>query len=266
MFMPKLFLYFPLLLSVVVVAAPQSSKKNPEEPSQSTKANQEKKDQSGPTSPSDIQQIRQDSKPQTQNSQSKEANADKQPHDWIDKLNAISTLIIAMFTLALFLVVLFQLKDYRARERAWIMVELEPVPGAGGIIHGDEISKGVVTKNTSFNVRIYCTNDGKAPAWITEKRACIDIANKLPTKPNWNNVDIVQAAPEPVAVGGKSKPKDCGLTCPKAKDSGEMIIIYGIIKYRDPFKTKRTTSFAYRLRIDDTLERLSGYPKYNEHT
>src|SRR2546428_8733280 len=125
------------------------------------------------------------------------------------------------------------------------MVELEPVPGAGGIIHGDEISKGVVTKNTSFNVRIYCTNDGKAPAWITEKRACIDIANKLPTKPNWNNVDIVQAAPEPVAVGGKSKPKDCGLTCPKAKASGAMIINYGIIQYLAYFISNIYTRFEH---------------------
>ena len=201
-------------------------------------------------------------------SQSKEANADKQPHDWIDKLNAISTLIIAMFTLALFLVVLFQLKDYRARERAWIMVEVEPMPGAGPIWDGETMSREVrdlIVGNTTFTARIICKNDGKAPAWITEKHACLDIVDFLPKTPDWGRTQPIQIEPEPLSVGQIGKPKDEALMCKRPREQGKIVILYGIINYRDTFGGCRSTSFGYEVRDDGVLERLP-YPEYNENT
>jgi hypothetical protein len=152
-------------------------------------------------------------------------------------------------------------------ERAWIMVQVKPIPGiSSGIFDGEQIMKDIISHSTSFSVRILCKNDGRTPAWITEKRACIDVVDSLPDKPNWETVDIIQSEPEPVPVGKKSKPKDQGLHCNKGRDFGKMMVVYGIVKYRDIFAADRSTSFGYEVRVDGALERLACYPEYNKNT
>jgi hypothetical protein len=48
---------------------------------------------------------------------------------------------------------------------------------------------------------------------------------------------------------------------------GFLAVIYGVVKYRHLFSDKEVqTTFGYRINIGGELERLSGYPKYNENT
>jgi hypothetical protein len=153
-------------------------------------------------------------------------------------------------------------------ERAWIMVEVEPVPGAGPIWDGETMTREVMdlrAGNTTFTARIICKNDGKAPAWITEKHACLDIVDSLPKTPDWGRIQPIQMEPEPLSVGQIGKPKDEALTCKRPREQGKIVILYGIIKYRDTFRANRTTSFGYKVRDDGALERLP-YAKYNENT
>lgn len=153
-------------------------------------------------------------------------------------------------------------------ERAWIMVDIVRVPGMGGIIDGwgSEMGVGpVVTENTAFRSRIICRNDGKTPAWITEKRAGLDIIDSLPEIPDWTRAAVMQVALEPISVGQVSNPQDETLICKRGRALGKMTILYGIVKYRDPFGANRTTTFGYEVRDDGSLERLP-YPKYNENT
>jgi len=153
-------------------------------------------------------------------------------------------------------------------ERAWIMVDVERVPGMGGItdLSGTEMGVGPVrTEGTGFRARIVCRNDGKAPAWITEKRACLDIVESIPESPDWTRTNLIQAAPEPLSVGQVSKPTDETLICKRGRALGKMTILYGIVKYRDPFGENRSTSFGYQVRDDGSLERLPNL-EYNENT
>lgn len=153
-------------------------------------------------------------------------------------------------------------------ERAWVMVEVEQMPGSGGIWDGQTMTREVrdlIAGNTTFTARIICKNDGKAPAWITEKHACLDIVDFLPKTPDWGRTQPIQIEPEPLSVGQIGKPKDEALLCKRPREKGKMVILYGIIKYRDTFGDNRTTSFGYKVRDDGVLERLP-YPKYNENT
>jgi hypothetical protein len=151
-------------------------------------------------------------------------------------------------------------------ERAWVMVELEPAPGYSGPFEGEDVMLDIVTQTTSMAVRIVCKNDGRTPAWITEKRAYLDVVDALPLVPNFEFAQVIQTEPEPLAVGEKGRPKEAGLIRKKGRDAGKLTVIYGIVKYRDVFSDNRTTTFAYKVRVDGALERLGGYPKYNYQT
>ncbi len=152
-------------------------------------------------------------------------------------------------------------------ERAWIMVDVDRVPGVGGLtdLQGIEMGVGPVrTEGTGFRARIVCRNDGKTPAWITEKRAGLDILDSIPESPDWSRTTQIQVAPEPISVGQESKPHDETLFSKRGRALGKITILYGIVKYRDPFGANRSTSFGYRVQDDGSLERLPN-PKYNEN-
>jgi len=152
-------------------------------------------------------------------------------------------------------------------ERAWIMVDVDRVPGMGGVMdgHGSEMGVGpVMTESTGFRARITCRNDGKTPAWITEKRAGLDILDSIPESPDWSRTTQIQVAPEPISVGQASEPHDETLFSKRGRALGKITILYGIVKYRDPFGANRSTSFGYRVQDDGSLERLPN-SKYNEN-
>jgi hypothetical protein len=151
-------------------------------------------------------------------------------------------------------------------ERAWVLVDLVPPSAVGTIYDGESLVRDIFTKTTTCNVRILCTNHGSTPAWITEKRACVDVVESLPATPNWDALEIIDPELEPLAVGRKTELQDANLICQKAREDGKMVVVYGIVKYRDVFAPDRTTTFGYRVRVDGVLTRLTGYPEYNRNT
>lgn len=62
-------------------------------------------------------------------------------------------------------------------ERAWIMVELDWVPGYPKVVLGGSSDIGA---HTSAAIRFLYTNEGKTIAWIDEKLACFQIIKELP--------------------------------------------------------------------------------------
>jgi hypothetical protein len=158
-----------------------------------------------------------------------------------------------------------------ASERAWIMVDIAPAPGWGGKVHGtigDHVAKGIHTQTTSFALRVISRNEGKAPAWIIEKRICVDIRNaSLPTIPDLDSIQTRDYEPQPVAVGKEGIPAwDITPSCDGHEDVGRTTVIYGAIIYRDPFSESHITTFGYSIAPDGQLKRLEGLPKYNENT
>jgi len=158
-----------------------------------------------------------------------------------------------------------------ASERAWIMVDILPPPGWGekvrGIV-GDHIINGIHTQTTSVALRIVSRNEGKAPAWIIEKRVCVEIRNaSLPPIPDLDSIQTREYEPQPVAVGKEAIPPwDITPSCDGHEGMGQTTVIYGVIVYRDPFSEGHTTTFGYWVAPDGQLRRLEGLLKYNENT
>jgi hypothetical protein len=151
-------------------------------------------------------------------------------------------------------------------ERAWIMVDIDPVPGLGGGRMLGGMENETHTQVTSAQFRITCRNEGKTPAWITEKRACLKIMNgSPPVNPDLNSTKVIQYEPEPLAVGKETR-RDGSLTYEGWENLGQITIIYGVIKYRDVFADSRSTVFGYVLTVDNRFERLTGLPEYNKNT
>jgi hypothetical protein len=158
-------------------------------------------------------------------------------------------------------------------ERAWVMVDLDKVPGAGFFLYGSTVERGEKRYHASVRVRCICTNQGKTPAKIIEKRAALILVtpdNPLLLIPN---LDIEIEDPVPHYLQPEREHKSdwaptAQLSVPA--DEGDMVtffVIYGVVKYRHLFSEQIVhTTFGYRVRVDSVLERLIDYPKYNENT
>jgi hypothetical protein len=150
-------------------------------------------------------------------------------------------------------------------ERAWVMVDVEQVPGQGiRTVHTDLLTN---EQSTMIYARLICKNDGKTPAWITEKRAGLKIIgphDKLPTEPELDSLGVWQREPEPLGVGRDSKKE----ITPQAKGTegfDDSAILYGAIFYRDVFGRERKTVFGYRVTLGNEFKRLIE-SRYNENT
>jgi hypothetical protein len=150
-----------------------------------------------------------------------------------------------------------------ASERAWVMVSLDRVPGVGLL--------GDATDSVLARIRCICSNQGKTPAKILEKRAALVLVredNPLPLVPN---LDIEIEDPIPHYLQSTQEyESDWTLTvnsAPSPEDMVTFLVIYGVVKYRHLFSDQIVhTTFGYRIRVDRVLERLIDYPKYNENT
>jgi len=71
------------------------------------------------------------SEPSKHPSKDETADTAQHPHDWIDKLNAFSTFVIAAFTIFLFWGVVLQIRTSRHIERAWLTIKV------GDIVQGE---------------------------------------------------------------------------------------------------------------------------------
>jgi hypothetical protein len=99
-----------------------------------------------------------------------EANQSNHAHDWIDNLNAFSTLIIAVFTILLFVGVVFQVSTSRDTERAWIIANLiEMAPPVGFVpASGNNLETHTAGCNQRNVFSRSFKNTGNTPARLVE--------------------------------------------------------------------------------------------------
>jgi len=150
-------------------------------------------------------------------------------------------------------------------ERAWVMVDVDWIPGMGRGFVGRTVAGRSTTENMTVIVRLTYKNEGRSPAWIAEKRANVKALHSLPAKPDLDSAEVIQREPEPLAIGRELK-KDITLTC-NERDADDTAVVYGVVRYRDAFGENRETTFGYVVRLGQgTFERLAGYPEYNKYT
>jgi len=76
-------------------------------------------------------------------------------------------------------------------ERAWVTVDLDKVPGIGTVSEGSHRdSSGEMSHDTSVRVRCICSNHGKTPAKVIEKRCCLLVVTAADPLPQIPNLDI----------------------------------------------------------------------------
>jgi hypothetical protein len=151
-------------------------------------------------------------------------------------------------------------------ERAWIMVDLERVPGVGRILHNTTIEHGGPERHSvAARIRCVCTNQGKTPAKILEKRAALILVtadNPLPLEPNLE-ISLEDAAPHYLQSRDGCK-REWTLYADGIEEIGATPVVYGVVKYTHLFSDQEFYStFGYRITESGEYERLSGYPKYN---
>jgi hypothetical protein len=97
-------------------------------------------------------------------------------------------------------------------ERAWVMVEIK---GKVGVVVGTP--QGVET--TAVDAVLVSTNQGKTPAWVTEKHLRLAIVNSPPADPT-AGLEPFEMVPEPLAVGAQSTSKLHRIHCMGQKNPG----------------------------------------------
>jgi hypothetical protein len=146
-------------------------------------------------------------------------------------------------------------------ERAWVMVSLE-WQNTRGLINTSSGSRG---ENTNFAVRLVCTNQGKTPAWITEKRIRAVSVDPLPPEPDIDGTQLIQKL-ETLSAGQESIREE-DVTAEGLMAAGKTTAIYGIVRYRDIFRNDHYTTFGYCVFQGNVpLGRIVALPKYNENT
>src|SRR5260370_28860525 len=103
-------------------------------------------------------------------------------HDWIDKVNAVSTLVIAAFTVLMFFVVWNQLRTSKDTERSWVMPKITR-DSLSAVLVG-ESKEGTKTESATQAAFLLLTlkNDGRSPVWVKHLKArlvLVDSVEKL---------------------------------------------------------------------------------------
>src|SRR5208283_5583196 len=130
--MKRLLLICGLLLWFAYQAKPAGSIGTPDKPHQapSLKNDESPRQQNGCQTV--VLQESFNGVPSEEKHQPQTQNAPGNPHNWIDRVNAFSTLVIAVFTVLLFFAVKWQTGTTRDTERAWVIatpVDNAPVIG-----------------------------------------------------------------------------------------------------------------------------------------
>jgi hypothetical protein len=237
---PLLIIVSAFLLVIFSHAAPQLGKNAPEGRGENANAEQGEKRLSSPTKPAVVEEKLRETEPSIQDRQPEDKNTGREPHNWIETLNAFSTFVIAVFTVLLAVGVIFQIRDYRARERAWVILSIEHHPTL------QVQQTGNICRFTGF-----IQNFGGTPATILDMGYFGDAINRgdqLPTEPYYLGEKRPEQTSYPLVPKGLI-PASCDVLqsdMDKVR-TGEMILyIFGFIKYQDTFRRTRETRYCFR--------------------
>ena len=255
-----------ILLAVIAYQTPQtgtenSGKNETSDPSRHTQTSGKQPDNS-----STLKQLNCAEACQQDGQRAAPAAADP-TRPWPDYVNAVSTAIIAFFTICLFVGVWVQIRTSRNIERAWVMVDISCDPGAEIVnTSGDgTVSTGLM------GTKIKCRNTGNSPGWITEKNIKLAILRRpLPKHLSLDEPLTVITDLEPLSPGEPVEEKlDLVANGRHQRPEVSATIVYGRVIYRDIFNKNRETWFCYELKgwhSSRGLARMREYPEYNRHT
>ncbi len=131
---------------------------------------------------------------------------------------------------------------------------------------------------TAANVILSIRNTGSTPAWVYEQFIHLEVSPKIITSlesyesPDFpflgqgkemfvsREIHPVSQGDEP--IGTRTWVSDDGFPTP---ENALHIYIYGVVRYRDAFNSKRETYFGYSVIGNNRLERIPN-EAYNKHT
>jgi hypothetical protein len=190
-------------------------------------------------------------------------------HDWIDRVNAVSTLVIAAFTVAMFFVVRYQLQASKDIERAWVMPWLARDPFNSLFVSENTIKEGtkITSVTTAALFQLTLTNDGNGPVWVKQLQArlvLLDSVEKLSKKPELTDKDDQHWYPPPFVDKASVRFQ---LTAEGSQVAKEVLVAYGKIVYLDKFREERFSTFGCLINSTGSqVERLKTHPEYNRNT
>ncbi len=151
-------------------------------------------------------------------------------------------------------------------ERAWLIVEdltVQPLVE-------------LTNERTKIQFTLRFKNEGRTPCWITEKRICFQMVERLPDEPFFDGTSLAFNNPEEEPVGVARHSLLAGeLVCngvhlmvletpgDEHAFKGNIPVLYGLIKYRDPFSGDRKTFFGFQFKSRG--RELIHSPAYNKN-
>ena len=190
-------------------------------------------------------------------------------HDWIDAVNASSTIVIALFTVAMFFVVKYQLRASKDIERAWVMPTLGRDPFNSLFLCENTSKSGasITSVTTTGFFQLTLKNNGNGPVWVKQLQArviLVDSTDELPNKPSLNKQDDQHWYPAPFVETDSVR---FTLTTNGSRVSKNLVVAYGKVIYLDKFREERFSTFGFIIQDDHgNVERLKSDPEYNRNT
>ena len=208
-----------------------------------------------------------------QTSSDKKQQGDESYEKWLYHSYEWATIIGVVGGWVVLLIVWRQSQAVINAERAWVMVHLkEPAANSGSFrltirVDAYQGDNQTTRSTTSVMVLGVAQNQGKTPAWIYEWKIRGEIVDRdrIPPKPDFTIRDFTSykdSRPAPVGV-------DIFLALPcsiygRCSDT-QVIVVYGVVMYRDIFGKKRETQFGYGIWGETMLMALDS-PDYHKTT
>jgi hypothetical protein len=223
-----------LILCVLLPCVAQQQSKTPKN---ATEGQNKTQPQSPPTPPPALVQGEGNATPNQDNHNRDKTDPSSDPHRSIDIINTISTGIMALFTVGVFILVYFQLRAYKSKERAWMIMEMYrgPISDSSGHVRFSGDAK----------------NLGETPAIILSARHDAKVlveGEKLPILPPYLDKETADSTNEAIAPEG-GMPVQWDITEGALDDinTGKATFyVFGRILYKDIFNERRETRYCFR--------------------
>ncbi len=240
-----LLLLFTLSISVLCFGQPPASKNDRPQMAEKNQARQETDPQLIPPA------VVQKRSPASTN------RWDASKHDMVDKLNAVSTAVIAVFTFGMFLCIWMQIRASKNTERAWIIVSpLELAPPIGFIpgTNAGNIENHLIGVNQQNVFSCAIKNTGNTPAQLLKLAMTYRTVNSVGEiratpeygeKDNLNGLLLVkddsvgfEAVLEPNPILTKTE-------WDAVHAQQLTLYVFGVVAYKDVYGKSHETRFGY---------------------
>lgn len=242
--MKRLLIGFIFVAALRLIPTPAAENKGKQDPKGNTSLSRESEERI-PVEPTVTQKAFFNCEPSKQDSNPQTASAPYQPRKWIEWINAISTVVIAIFAVITAIAVGLQVKTARNSERAWIL----GTPSLKSKLR-------VGAPRTGFVFTWSFKNVGRTPARLVETDAVswrVKDVKTIPKTPKFegkpvplNNFLLVPN--DSIGFGGLVEPFGDELTREEIDEITGMkltLIAFGYVTYLDQFGKKHTTRFCH---------------------